>query len=689
MSLPRADGPLGAAPRAPAADPADDGITTVTVTLLEDSRGGATHALSRKREDARLGDDDARISRGDPPRAFADSFPRDCFVVDARSDDVSALSLSQGSDLLPNDDAWNAVLTAFEAHCLRGGDGAEGPGDEETPRADARGARFQSEETPSYGAFEFAGGDAERVRRSFSCADVPHVLPSPPFVFVDHTSRDDVSRDVAHDPHRSHRGENAVLEHTLPRTRASAADTGEDEVFDFETRLSQKNEVFHPRRLAVASDLPSSPTSVTAAERVRAHAARALRSLIFGRDDGRGRRRSALEGPRVSRRGAKPKSVRIRSRAPTRRASPRDVPLHSGLNTHTEDVSGTPDERFDADGLDPDFDDLLNPEDDPEDESLGAHYALRDPARWRAAATTASSVAAVEAAAALAAAAGSRSRSGCDPDANDASKLSKLAALREDFVVELERLAVVERALVAGERGALARWPSPDGKSKPNQSSEAFPFGAPPAENTENTENTGGDCLGILRLEETVVASATSGAARAMRRSAAARFRECRFRVLETFERDAAGVARFLEKKTEAATTRARPDAAAAAGRKRRKQTNDAYGAGTQSGATSAHETLSHAIRETARPARPATFKGGGKSRHSARARGVLEAWLAEHFYPTPFRSKPVPTREEKKRLALETGLTERQVGDWFVNARARVWKPEMKALLGEIHTER
>ena len=667
MSLPRADGPLGAAPRAPAADPADDGITTVTVTLLEDSRGGATHALSRKREPhSRLGDDDD-ASRGDPRACFADSNPRDCFVVDtvdARSDDVSALSLSQGSDLLPNDDAWNAVLTAFEAHCLRGGDGAEGPGDEETPRADAR-ARFQSEETPSYGAFEFAGGDAERVQRSFSCADVPHVLPSPPFVFVDHTSRDDVSR-LAHDPHRSNRGENAVLEHMLPRTRASAADTGEDEVFDFETRLSQKNEVFHPTR-AVASDLPSSPTSVTAAERVRAHAARALRSLIFGRDDGRGRRRSALEGPRVSRRGAKPKSVRSRSlaRAPTRRASPRDVPLLTGLNTHTEDVSGTPDERFDADGLDPDFDDLLNPEepdfeDDPEDESLGAHYALRDPARWRAAATTASSVAAVEAAAALAAAAGSGSRSGCDPDANDASVQKKLAALREDFVVELERLAVVERALVAGERGALARWPSPDGKSEP-AGSEA----------------------------ETVVASATSGAARAMRRSAAARFRECRFRVLETFERDAAGVARFLEKKTEAATTRARPDAAAAAGRKRRKQTNDAYGAGTQSGATSAHETLSHAIRETARPARPATFKGGGKSRHSARARGVLEAWLAEHFYPTPFRSKPVPTREEKKRLALETGLTERQVGDWFVNARARVWKPEMKALLGEIHTER
>ena len=62
----------------------------------------------------------------------------------------------------------------------------------------------------------------------------------------------------------------------------------------------------------------------------------------------------------------------------------------------------------------------------------------------------------------------------------------------------------------------------------------------------------------------------------------------------------------------------------------------------------------------------------------------MLETWLAEHFYPTATRRKPVPTREEKRRLALETGLTERQVGDWFVNVRARIWKPEMQALLRE-----
>ena len=329
QSLPRADGPLGAAPRAPAADPADDGITTVTVTLREDSRGGATHALSRKREDARLGDDDD-VSRGDPPRAsrvstgacFADSFPE----WTERSDD-GALSLSRGSDLLPNDDAWNAVLTAFEAHCLRGEDGAD-RGDEAL-RQNA--ARFESEETPSDGVFARADSPA-RVGASRSCADGLPFLPSP-LLCVDHAFID--APISTRDPHESN-GSNAdrMDKQSRVRANASAAETKlpSDEVFD-----------------NLASDLPSSPTPVTAAERVRAHAARALRSLIFGRDDGRGRRRSALEGPRVSRRGAKPKSVRSRSR---KSRSP-------------EDVSGTPDERFDADGLDFDFDDVLDPDVDP------------------------------------------------------------------------------------------------------------------------------------------------------------------------------------------------------------------------------------------------------------------------------------------------------------------------------------
>tara|TARA_B110000208_G_scaffold174207_1_gene218712 strand:+ start:131 stop:508 length:378 start_codon:yes stop_codon:yes gene_type:complete len=66
----------------------------------------------------------------------------------------------------------------------------------------------------------------------------------------------------------------------------------------------------------------------------------------------------------------------------------------------------------------------------------------------------------------------------------------------------------------------------------------------------------------------------------------------------------------------------------------------------------------------------------------------LKETWLARNFYPTPERQKPVPTKGERQALAKETGLTERQVCDWFVNARARVWKPEMQALLLEMETE-
>lgn len=48
-----------------------------------------------------------------------------------------------------------------------------------------------------------------------------------------------------------------------------------------------------------------------------------------------------------------------------------------------------------------------------------------------------------------------------------------------------------------------------------------------------------------------------------------------------------------------------------------------------------------------------------------------------DHFLPSASHPHgPFPTKGEKEQLAEETGLTVTQVGDWFINARARCWRP-------------
>ena len=48
----------------------------------------------------------------------------------------------------------------------------------------------------------------------------------------------------------------------------------------------------------------------------------------------------------------------------------------------------------------------------------------------------------------------------------------------------------------------------------------------------------------------------------------------------------------------------------------------------------------------------------------------ILRAWLIQHL------TRPYPTKDEKKQLCQETGLSIHQVNNWFSNARRRIIQP-------------
>ena len=80
--------------------------------------------------------------------------------------------------------------------------------------------------------------------------------------------------------------------------------------------------------------------------------------------------------------------------------------------------------------------------------------------------------------------------------------------------------------------------------------------------------------------------------------------------------------------------------------------------------------------------------EGEKSKRHGKRVKKILSEWLYENFYPTGTRKRPVPTKVEKKMLAEKTGLTQTQVTDWFVNARARLWKPRVEGIVRSVIDE-
>uniref|UniRef100_A0ACD5X611 Uncharacterized protein n=2 Tax=Avena sativa TaxID=4498 RepID=A0ACD5X611_AVESA len=56
----------------------------------------------------------------------------------------------------------------------------------------------------------------------------------------------------------------------------------------------------------------------------------------------------------------------------------------------------------------------------------------------------------------------------------------------------------------------------------------------------------------------------------------------------------------------------------------------------------------------------------------------VLRAWLFDHFLD------PYPSDNEKLRLAVSTGLSRRQISNWFINARVRLWKPMIEEMYND-----
>jgi hypothetical protein len=78
--------------------------------------------------------------------------------------------------------------------------------------------------------------------------------------------------------------------------------------------------------------------------------------------------------------------------------------------------------------------------------------------------------------------------------------------------------------------------------------------------------------------------------------------------------------------------------------------------------------------------AAPAALRRCG--RPSPASRTTLKTWMQAHFFPSAAHPHgPFPSSAEKEALADETGLSVNQVSDWFVNARARWWKPMIEGM--------
>eukprot|EP00761_Pharyngomonas_kirbyi_P003955 gb/GECH01003959.1/.p1 GENE.gb/GECH01003959.1/~~gb/GECH01003959.1/.p1 ORF type:complete len:345 (+),score=40.65 gb/GECH01003959.1/:1-1035(+) len=66
--------------------------------------------------------------------------------------------------------------------------------------------------------------------------------------------------------------------------------------------------------------------------------------------------------------------------------------------------------------------------------------------------------------------------------------------------------------------------------------------------------------------------------------------------------------------------------------------------------------------------------KANTKARISKRAREILEDWFRKNW------NHPYPNKDDKNQLCQSTGLSKRQLNNWFTNMRVRVWIPQRKS---------
>ena len=74
-----------------------------------------------------------------------------------------------------------------------------------------------------------------------------------------------------------------------------------------------------------------------------------------------------------------------------------------------------------------------------------------------------------------------------------------------------------------------------------------------------------------------------------------------------------------------------------------------------------------------------ASIKGGFKFNSQSKRTQSLRDWLVAHF------DSPYPEERDKERMAAASGMTRAQVGNWFINARVRIWRPLVMQLGEEV----